>query len=83
MVNHLFGEDSMAKQAEFSEGSRPRTTESRGRIDMGEVAFLALGAAAGMAIFEAPIAATIAAGIIGPLAFESLRAIRRRGTRAK
>jgi hypothetical protein len=51
--------------------------EGRG-IDLGEMGAVGIGAAAGLAILGAPAAATVGVGVLGAVAFETLKRWRRR-----
>jgi hypothetical protein len=72
----------MVEQAQLRASQPPEETSSDGRSKVGDVAVVAVGAAAGLAILGAPVAATLAAGVIGPIALEALKALRRRDSKA-
>lgn len=68
----------MVEQAQATEVPGPDEAASDGKAKLGRLAAIAVGAAAGLAILGAPVAATLAAGVIGPLAFEGLKTLRKR-----
>jgi hypothetical protein len=71
----------MAERAQATTSPPSEVPASDGRNKLGEVAVVAVGAAAGLAILGAPVAATVAAGFLGPIALEALRALRKRDSK--